>query len=75
MYLVRYHTTTSSVSLHANIHIIEPYPVKTGLNASAKSFDSCQPAQSAQADMNRIVFETGPFSACRRTIPHYESVG
>ena len=70
MYLIRYLTTTSSVSLHANIHITEPYPVKTGLNISAKSFDSCQPAQSESN-----LFETGPFSACRRTIPHYESVG
>ena len=31
----------------------EPYSVKRGLNAFAKSVDSCQPAQSAQANMNR----------------------
>ena len=32
--------------------INEGCPVKRGLNAFAKSINSCQPAQSAQTDMN-----------------------
>ena len=31
----------------------EPNSVKMGINTFAKSIDPCQPAQSAQADMNR----------------------
>ena len=48
-----------------------PIPVKRGLHVFAKSIDSCQPAQSAQADMSRNFSLFSSFSACQRVIlPH-----
>ena len=35
------------------MQIREPQSLKTGHNAPSKSFDSCQPARTAQADMSR----------------------
>ena len=42
---------------------------KKGINAIAKSIDSCQPAQSAQADMGRNFSQP-----CQRTILDHDSV-
>ena len=42
---------------------------KRGLNAYAKSIDSCQAAQSEQADMGQnFFFSTSKLIACQRTI-------
>ena len=41
--------------------------VKWGLNARANSFDSGQPAQSAQADLSRNFLQLDKFSALQRT--------
>ena len=53
---------------------IERCSVKRDLNTLAKSFESCQPAQSAQADMGRN-FSLSNFSAWQRTISTHEKVG
>ena len=45
-----------------------------GLNASAKSIDSDQPAQSAQADLSQHFFAFGKFSTCHRTSLRHDSV-
>ena len=37
----------------AGLYVYEPCPMERGLNAFAKSIDSGQPAQSAQADLSR----------------------
>ena len=39
--------------MHVDLHIYELFSVKKGLDASAKSIDSDQPAQSAQSDLGR----------------------
>ena len=44
-------------------------------NATGKSIDSCQPAQSAQADMSRNFSLSSKFSACQGTILPYKTVG
>ena len=40
---------------------------KRWFNVFAKSIDQCRPAQSAQADPDRIVFELGKFSICQNS--------
>ena len=50
-------------------------PVKRGLKAFEKSFDPCQPAQSAQADMDRNFSLSLNFSACQKTVLHCDSSG
>ena len=45
----------------------ETITVKRELNASEKSIDPCQPAQSAQADMGRKFSLFFNFSACQKT--------
>ena len=44
------------------------------LNAFAKSFGPCQPAQSAQTDMGRNFLLYVNFSACQRTALHHNQV-
>ena len=50
--------------------IYKPCSVKRRLNIFAKSIDSCRPARTAQADMERNFSHFFNFSACQRTIPH-----
>ena len=48
---------------------------KQGKNDFVKSIDQCQPAQSAQADMDRkIVFATFTMSASKRVFLAFDSV-
>ena len=51
----------------------EPFSVKRGLNASAKSIDPRQSARSAQADMGRYFSLTLNVSACQRSKGHSTS--
>ena len=56
-FIINFNTTYESCS------------VKRGLNPSAKSFDSCQPAQYAQSDIGRN------FSSCQRIGLPRDTVG
>ena len=49
--------------------------MEMGSNTSAKSFDPCQPAQSAQADMNRYFLPYVDFLRCQRNVIPFDSVG
>ena len=48
-----YTTDQNKIKNVMKTYLYEPCSVKRGLNASAKSIEQCQPAQSAQADMDR----------------------
>ena len=54
----------------------KPRSVKMGLNAFAKSIDSCQPAHSAQADMAETFRYPEIFCMLTHyhTMPHFEAL-
>ena len=47
--------------MYTDQHINEPFSVKSGINASAKSIIPCQPVQTAQADMGLKFLQFGNF--------------
>ena len=54
--------------------IYESCSAKSGLNAFAKSIDSCQPAQSAQADMSRNFSLSFNFLHIKKKNLRYDSI-
>ena len=49
--------------------------MEKGLNASAKGFGPCQPAQSAQTDMDRNILLLVDFQRIKRQVKKHDSVG
>ena len=52
--------------------LFEARSVKRVLNTFAKRIDSCQTAQSAQADMGRNFSLSLVFLQCQRIVPHHD---